>query len=86
MESSFALYSGPQNTHLNAKDDTFKPVNTDILFLHKFSNFWYITRFVPNLKRTGSISWTMARYCYYCILLEGASFKQHEELQASLSL
>ena len=30
-----ALCSGLQNTHLHAKDDTFKPANTDILFLQK---------------------------------------------------
>ena len=34
-DSLFALCSGLQNTHLPAKDDTFKPVNIYILFLHK---------------------------------------------------
>ena len=31
----FALCSGLQKTHFHAKDNTFKPVNMDILFLHK---------------------------------------------------
>ena len=31
----FALRSGLQNAHLHAKDDTFKLVNIDILFLQK---------------------------------------------------
>ena len=35
MVSHFALYSGLYNTHLYAKDDTFKPVNIYILFVHK---------------------------------------------------
>ena len=30
-----ALCSDLYNTHLHAKDDTFKPVNRDILFLYK---------------------------------------------------
>ena len=30
----FTLCCGLQNTHLHAKDDTFKSVNIDILFLH----------------------------------------------------
>ena len=39
-----------KNTLLNAKNHTFKPVNKDIYFLHKFANFWYIKCFAPNLK------------------------------------
>ena len=35
--------------HVHAKDDTFKPDNTDVLFLQKFAYFWYITCFAPNL-------------------------------------
>ena len=38
---------------LNAKNDTFKPVNIDILFYVKFANFWYITCFVSNLYQFG---------------------------------
>ena len=34
---SFALCSGLQNTHLHAKDDTFKLVNIDIFFLQQMS-------------------------------------------------
>ena len=37
------------NTHLHAKNDTFKLVNIDILFYVKFANLWYITCFIPNL-------------------------------------
>ena len=36
-------------TYLHTKDDSFKPININILFFVKFANFWYITCFVSNL-------------------------------------
>ena len=53
-----------KNTHLHAKDDTFKPVRVDILFCIKFGNFWYIIRFVPNLKIPKCIQkiWEICHY------------------------
>ena len=51
----FALGSGLWNAHLHTKDDTFKPVNIDILFLHKIF-LLFITYFVPNM---GLIPWTI---------------------------
>ena len=68
----FALCSGLWNTHLPAKDDTFKSVNKDILLLRKIYQLLVYNMFCPQFdSNEAPIPWTL---WFYHLLLELQQF------------
>ena len=86
----FELCSGFQNTHLHAKDDPFKPVNIDVLFMYKTCELWvhdmfctqfdanlsYIPRVIIKINELKSLVKHVSCYCRTRLICKVCNLKQ----------